>query len=243
VDPGDDLVAASIDELYEAFATYPRPVTVTGCGCGVCFDGRQVPGATWRGTTRPLVEIDPPGGDLPLREIDAATLDPIVQNVPLTGGNTDVLRHYLPRILEIVSAEDYDAFALDWPDMEIVISRIAYDGDINSDPWWNWPEPEQAAIRSFFDALWARNRRAARDADDTLCALGVAVPDIAPYLRDWDADDSDAARASVRDFRESNAAVYAGGTLWNAYWEDEHEPTDSNRRRVVTWLLRTHPTL
>ena len=235
-------LGSAVDALYVAFESYARPETFLACGCGECFEGWPVvPGAHWNDTQRPLVIVDGPGEGQDLHQLDAHALAGIVWNVPLTGGSADVLKHYLPRIFEIVSAEDYDAFTVHWPDIEIVVSRIAYAGAPNASPWWTWPEDEQTAIREFFDALWLRDRAETHDADDTLCALGRAVPDIEPYLQHWSSDDRPSARTSLRDFRESNAAVLEGGTLWNAYWDDKQEPTNSNRSRVTRWVREAQP--
>jgi hypothetical protein len=230
-----DLVAASIDDLYDVFVSYPRPVTITGCGCGVCFDGRPLPGETWGGTARPLVVIDAPGGGLPVREVDAAALEPIVANVPGTGGTVAILKHYLPRICELLVMRDSnDLIQAGWPDTEW-LGSLSDTSELHGVPWWEWPRRERVALQEFFDAWWLRDRRAGLNAAEaTLCSLGEVVLDLGRYLDAWSRDPSTDAIASREQLREE--FVRDGTAPLTAPTKIKLEPLRSNRRRLRRWL-------
>ena len=142
-------LAGAIDALYDAFAEYPRPATFFACGC--CWEGRAVPDARWKTTQRPLVEVDAPGGDLPLREVPASQeLADLGTDVPLTGGDLALLKHYLPRLCEIVAG---DGFEGDWPDLDVIRSHLNLGADVGCSPWRDWPDGERAAVQRFLEVV------------------------------------------------------------------------------------------
>ncbi len=228
-----DLTAA-IDVLYEAFASYPRPSTFLACGC--CWQGREVPGGHWNNTRRPLVEVDAPGGDLPLREVPASEeLAELGTDVPLTGGDLALFKHYLPRLCEIIVGDGFDD---EWPLLPLIGSRLSCGPDVGCEPWWNWPRHEQAAMQLFLDAVWQTARRGTlEEADDTLCTIGLAVLDFGPYLDTWLADPDATAAGNLQRYVTETTAVSAGhreNVLW--WWTPDHEPGGTNLAKLIGWL-------
>ena len=170
----EDALPRAIDELYNAFSKYPRPRTYRACGC--CCTGRVLEGEYWNGTSRPVVEVDSPGADLPVRVISPTALADFAEDVPLTAGTIELFKHYLPRLLEIVII---DGFPNDVPDMASVFSHLTFRAEEPGLAWWNWPDDEQTALTGFFDALWAQTRCVGRIyAEDALYAIfsGEEIP-------------------------------------------------------------------
>src|SRR5262249_49800107 len=157
------------------------------------------------------VVIDAPGGDLPLLQLDAAALEPIVANVPGTGGTVAILKHYLPRICELVVASDDDDLAgAGWIDREDPPNARRNTAPPRGGPWWEWPGDEQVALRAFFDAWWRQDRRAGvNTAETTLAALSQFVPDLGRYLDAWSRDPDPDAIACRDALREEAAALGA----------------------------------
>jgi hypothetical protein len=217
----------AIDALYEVFARYERPKVFLACGC--CWSGRQIQDTGWRKTQRPVVEVDAPGGDRPLRELAASEIAEVAEDVPLTGGSVQLLKHYLPRILEILSR---DGFAGGGPDLQGVFSRLSADAALGGDPWWNWRHDEQRALEDFFGALWSVRRRSSAGAEDALFALEVGVRDLRPYLEAWSSDTTARAAATLRAFLSTN--IGRSGI-------PRREPERSNRARLLTWARGARP--
>jgi len=198
----------AIDTLYTAFAGYIRPPTFVGCVC--CWDGPELPDGHSRA-------VPSPGGSRPLRSLNAPELADVASQVPHLGGSIELLKHYLPRILEICGVGG----GFEWPDFEVVAGHLPTTG----------PDHEIAAIRGFLRALWRDRLTADVDTwavDEALCAAGLADPDIDWYLATW-----------LR-FEHVNAAAHlerllAGGAFANAFWDTDRPPAPENRQRVVAW--------
>jgi hypothetical protein len=223
---------AAIEDLYDAFAGYPRPPWFEGCGC--CWgDGDAEPitdGNGHRGTVR----VPSPGGSRPLRALTAEELSNVAAEVPLTAGTLDVLKHYLPRILEIAVGEGFD-----WPDLEIVLSRLNDDERVGSVPWTSWPEHEAEAIRAFLHALWRTALATDGDeytVDGPLCGIGTVDPDIDWYLDEWLRFESPNAALNLERFLQLNLGWIMRGRLWNAYWDRKHAPARQNLNRIISRL-------
>jgi len=131
-----------------------------------------------------------------------------------TVGDVDDFRHFLPRIFELL----VDGALTGEIDPEIVLGKLTYGG------WFNWPEPEQAAIRAYLGILWQRGRCTA-EAQSWLCAIARAEPDVLPYLDAWAHDPSPAAQAALAAFLEDPGSKLEG------FWEDAAEQW----RQVIDW--------
>jgi hypothetical protein len=85
----NDQLRKTIDAVYAAFASVPKPLRIDGCAC--CVDENEV--------TVLLTK--------PLREISPSALSSYASSVFLTVGDKQDFRYFLPRILEI-SVSDLD---------------------------------------------------------------------------------------------------------------------------------------
>lgn len=112
----------AIERLYTVFARYRRPAVVEGCPCCVgAADQAKL-------HARPLRAL----GEEELRRYAFKALT--------TWGTEDDLRHFLPRILELVAWNQLGI------DPQTVLGKLAYGH------WERWPGDERAAIRAFLDA-------------------------------------------------------------------------------------------
>jgi hypothetical protein len=201
---------AAVHALYPAFVGYGRPATFLACGC--CWEGDEVAPSGWRDTSRPIVEVHALGGRRALRDLGLPNIGVIATDVPLTGGTVDVLKHYLPRLCELVVLE---AASAQWPDLQVVLSRLADTEEVDGRPWWRWPVSEQAAIGELLAALWVDRRRDTFGAAvDALVAIAGAAQEIGVFLDAWSADVDDQAAAN----RDAFVARYPNQppTGWDA---------------------------
>jgi hypothetical protein len=231
-----DLTEA-IDGLYEVFERYPR-TSFDGCFC--CWGG--TPGAVPLpdNDTQSVVRVPPPGGTRPLRELTADDLSDVAAEVPLTAGTFDVLRHYLPRILELAAAD-----AFDWPDLEILIGHLAYD-DEGGDavPWLEWSADEQGAIRRYLHALWHERLEEADDewadpVDSTLTAVALIEPSITWYLDEWLTFRAPSYAVNLERWLQANLNYLRRARLRNAFWDREEALAATNADAVVEWARST----
>jgi hypothetical protein len=178
---GHAELTAAIDGLYEAFAGVARPHWIDVCSC--CWEGPLLDDAV-DDDARARVRAVSPGRGRPLRELTPDELLDVAENVPLTCGDGDVHRHYLPRLLELAVAGGFD----DAPDLEVVLSHLSYSTSGDTVPWTTWPPSEQRAIREFLHAFW-RSRLASDDdghqVDEALAGIGNVDADIDWYLAEW----------------------------------------------------------
>jgi hypothetical protein len=220
---------AAVDVMYAAFARYQRPPTFLGCGC--CFEGVPITGEFWNGTYRSLVEVTSPGGTRPLPELtEDDGLRDIVTDVPLTGGDQDLLKHYLPRLCEIAVGDDEG-----WIDLLSVCFRLADGPDVAAAQWWTWPSEEVAAVRGFLDAVWSSARRAERlwGCASKLDSLLIAEIDPERLCSAWAADEDPEAQRNLTECREL-LATGEFGTMFDS--PDGQEPYSANLRALVDWL-------
>lgn len=153
---------SAVEGLYAAFAGYPLRAHVDGCPC--CTDDAD----HRRIHARPLRELS--GEDLSRFAFKALT----------TWGTADDLRHFLPRLLELIAFDDLEV------NPEIVLGKLVYAD------WRSWPPTEQSAVERYADSLW-RTFLASfpsavpplPDADTALCTVAQVVDDLRPLLAYW----------------------------------------------------------
>lgn len=115
---------SSIDSLYIVFSAYPLSAILDGCPCCV-FD-----------TDKDKIHSKP------LRKLNGDDLSPYAFKAMSTWGNVNDFKHYLPRILDLLSAEELPL------DVFIVTDKLDYA------KWREWPQEEQHAIETFLYAWW-----------------------------------------------------------------------------------------
>jgi hypothetical protein len=226
---------AAINELYRAFAVYQRPVSFEGCGC--CWGGPGSVPIPSNGDVRGLVRVPAPGAGRPLADLSPDEIRDVACEVPLTAGTLEVFKHYLPRIFEIAAQDGFE-----WPDLEIIVGRLADDEVIGCKPWVEWSEDEQVAVRAFLRALW-RERLAVDDADAAegpidaaFCAIASIESTIDWYLEEWLKFSTTAASINFERFIQSNLQTLMKSELDNPYWNRDRPPADANVARLLLWL-------
>ena len=114
----------SVQKLYETFSVYPLRQKIEGCPCCISEGDEE--------------RIH----SQPLRELSAEDLSRYVFKAMTTWGNTDDFKHFLPRILEILTDEDFSVSTA------TILGKLEY-GNFD-----RWPESERLAIRNFLLEWW-----------------------------------------------------------------------------------------
>jgi hypothetical protein len=230
---GPELQQA-ITELYETFSVYSRPAFIEGCEC--CWGGEgALP--VHEGAVRGSVRVRAPGGSRPLQDLAATEISNVAAEVPLTAGTIEVFKHYLPRIFEIAAEDGFD-----WPDLEVVVSRLNLDESIGGRLWDQWPSREQDAARAYLRALW-RERIATEDVegsedgiDSALCAIALVEPTVDWYLTEWLRFETPAVGRNFERFLQANLRSITKGKLGNAFWTADIPTAMANATEVLEWL-------
>jgi hypothetical protein len=187
----------ALDNLYRVFARYHRPPTFTACGC--CFDGVEIEPVGWKGTPRSTVRAVSPGGHKPVRELSQADLEGFIGDVPLTSGDTELFKHYLPRAFEL-AVEDHT-----WEYPFAVWGAATWSDPPRFIPWNEWPKDEQQAITDFMLEVWASH---CTDDDQYLASAVIegviyTAQDMTPFLEIWaEKDPNPLHRQEIFDWNE-----------------------------------------
>jgi len=120
-----DELAITIEELYTTFAVYPFNPIMEGCPCCVSQGDKE------------QLHIKK------LRDLEQDNLSKYAFKAMSTWGNLNDFKHYLPRIFELLSSDNFiiDGF--------IVLEKLEY-GHCRA-----WPANEQIALENFLLALWS----------------------------------------------------------------------------------------
>jgi hypothetical protein len=140
----NDALRQAINALYAAFASVPKPKTITGCPC--CIEDKDIPVLLSQ----------------PLRDLMPEELSSYASSVFLTIGDEEDFRYFVPRILEI-SATDPSW----WPDPEVVARTLA------DARWQEWPVAQKEAVARVWDERFTELIEAAEgsELDSWLCGL------------------------------------------------------------------------
>lgn len=204
----------AIAELYRTFESYPlRPWTEPCMHCHTAEEERLIRSA-------------------PLRELQPADLAGFAADSLMTWGEVVDLKHFLPRLFEIVAKEQ---FPDDYPDLETVI------GALDRGEWRNWPASEQLAVDEALMALWRRHLTSSPanyDTDTVVAAISTAVDDMGPYLDAWEAMPGSAPTIRLAEFAVANYMQAAlAQHLSNPWLRDRAD----QELQVRKWLLRSVP--
>lgn len=208
--------AAAIEELYAAFARYPRAERVEGCPHCVGTD-ESLPFCT-----------------APLRSVSAEMIARYAFKAMTTWGTLDDYKHFLPRILELSSTRE----AQPWPGLEwwLVASKIRYGG------WSTWPDDERRAVFGFLRGTWSVILDTPPERTDLPGFLGsVAELDaIGPYLDHWAQNAQPTSLRHLADSVVRYSDKIARSLLpWEAHGRDPSAELRQNAREFSDWLL--HP--
>ncbi len=114
--------AAEVRNLYHVFSSYKIKVPLWGCPC--CVSAESV------------AELHAK----PLEKLERDILDTFTWSAALTWGELDDLKHFLPRILELTLAGDFDLWLLSLR--------------LDALQWRDWPLEEVLAVRDFLHFAW-----------------------------------------------------------------------------------------
>lgn len=123
--PYERGVREATERLYEVFCRY----RFTDMDGDLAFPGSCDP--------KPLLAQ-------PLRQLGPDAFERFAWKAVTTWGSADDLRHFLPRMLELTTYGDVDLLER-W----IVFKKISYA------KWRSWPQREQAALKSYFHAVFS----------------------------------------------------------------------------------------
>ncbi|MDZ4868270.1 MAG: hypothetical protein SGI91_13195 [Alphaproteobacteria bacterium] len=178
---------SAIEQVYAEFHG-PKPRTIEGCPC--CTD----PASACR-----LLAKD-------LRQLAPKDLSQYAASVLLTMGDERDFNHFLPRLLEIASGEDW------WPPPPVLLEKLKLAH------WHNWPQHRRAAVKQvidlwFADCLDADHEGA--DIDDLLCGIARADLPLDEYL-----DILGKRPEDLHAFFDIHAPTYIRrGRLGTAFWK------------------------
>jgi hypothetical protein len=171
-----DELRQAVEALYATFASYPLRDEIVGCPCCISADDQA------RIRSKPL------------RELTSEDLSVFASHVPHLWGEAEDLKHFLPRILELLPAWMHM-----WPDPEVVGASLRL-----SD-FQTWPEAERKAVEAFLLAWWRSflASESAWDINTVICAVGQVIDDLSPFLAIWNPP--------------------RGFNVENAFWDERHD--------------------
>jgi hypothetical protein len=203
---------ASIDCLYQTFSAYLLPDYTDPClHCHTIEDDSKL-------------------RSKPLHDLGVEELRDYIADALLVWGSVSDFKHFLPRIFELYVTVPDPASEL--IDPEMILSKFRYG------QWRTWPHPEQLAIESFLQALWAQilndppQAGCFTDVESWLCAIAQAEDDLTPYLNQWIHNQNPSASFALSSMLLSSAVVRPGSTGRNAFWEDR----DKQYVQVQDWI-------
>ncbi len=197
----------AVHALYEAFKKYNTRHHPEGCPCCVGDDDKR------RLFSRPL------------KELTSDDLERFARKALTTWGTVEDLKHFLPRLLDLVPTDDCPSF-----DREVLLGKLRLAG------WRTWPENERKAIESFLAAVWWNCLTSEAGwvwLDELLCGLGNAVDDVSPYLKIWTNCRLITGYGHLVHFINDNSATLLKRRhLWNAFWSE----AEDQMRQIIDWL-------
>jgi hypothetical protein len=114
----------------------------------------------------------------PLRRLDGDALGFYAFRALTTWGDDTTLRHFLPRLLELVQAKEI------WVDFEIILGKLSYGG------WGQWPQAQREVIVEWMMSWWALElAQLDSSPDQCLCAMLRAERPMEGLLAVWRPED------------------------------------------------------
>ncbi len=197
----------SIRKLYRVFKSYRVLRHPEGCPCCVSkADKRRL-------------------FSKPLEELTADDLSRFAWKALTTWGTVEDLKHFLPRLVELIAADDRPSW-----DLEILF------GKLRLAEWEAWPEGERQALGEFLNAIWFHclSLESGSDwLDELLCGLGRAANDLSPYLKLWTECKMRTAYDHLAQYVDCNSArLLKRRHLANSFWSD----AEPQMTQVIDWL-------
>ena len=197
----------AVEGLYVTFAGYPLAKNIQGCPCCVSDEDES---SLHR---------------KPLRELSAEDLTRYAFKSLTTWGTVSDHKHFLPRLLELVTEKDGIAYGID---LAVLFGKLDYAD------WNTWDSQERAAVRRYLMTLWLFVLSVPTEAvtvSEYLCAIGQAEEDLLNYLNTWQNLQSDIALNHLVEFVEAQGSLHKG-KLTDAFWGGRR----CQMLQVVGWL-------
>lgn len=190
----------TIEKVYATFARYPLQHPVIGCTCCVSrADQERLASKT-------------------LRQLDGSDLERFVWKAMSTWGDENDFRHFLPRVLELLSDEQERR---DLPALFIIFGKLRT-GHCN-----RWPKQEQEAITTYLLMLWRwilaghpGRGEESLVASVYLKAMCEGIDDFTPFLNAW------------REMRMPSSLRQLAEILRNHSWGCPL----ARQKQILTWL-------
>ena len=198
----------AVETLYELFSSYPLALQIEGCPC--CISA----------------EDEAQLHSKPLRELKATDLSRYAFKAMTTWGSEDDFKHFLPRLLELVT--DADSITRE-VDVEIIFGKLHYA------KWQMWPTQEREAVQQYLMALWIFLLAFPQEAvpiDEYLCGIGQAEDDLTHYLDAWQNTKTDTALNELIAFVVSQDSLHKR-KLTDSFWSGRRVQMS----QVVDWLF------
>ncbi|GGR27431.1 hypothetical protein [Deinococcus ruber] len=163
----------------------------------------------------------------PLRDLSAHDLTPFAFHALTTVGNSELLKYALPRLLELVAADELAV------NPEIVVGKLAYG------QWRAWPATEQGAIRRYLMAWWRASlgqgvQEMGFGIDTVLTAIAQVEPDLTLYLEAWELSVVSASTDQLASFVVDLWRGERGAFQPNPFLSKD----SSEWRQIERWLVR-----
>jgi len=203
-------LAAALERLYLVFRSYGLKPHIEGCPCCVYDEDQD------RVRSRSL------------RALTAEDFDTYASKALTTWGDADDLRHFLPRLLELVTGSPGDFIS-----NEIVLSKLATAG------WRDWPAQEQEAVESVLSLRWnvgLTHDPSEFDAGTWLCGAELAGSDVSGYIDAWRSSDAPTAFEHLAAFITSNPELLTEGRLANPFCLEESQVAQEMQAWVTACL-------
>ena len=206
---GKQAVSDAVQNLYEVFGRYKRSIVE---GCDHCVFPQD----------NALIHSKP------LRKLSPLELEKYGRKALTTWGDQDDLRHFLPRLFELMTEGERISRLIDAP---ILTGKLRYA------QWQHWPNHEREALHQFFTCYWERVLAEypcqLESADDALCTIANAVDDIVPYMEFWQKQSDAPPIAHLAEFITDEVDRYCRKKkLGNAFWDDREDQV----AQVVRWF-------
>lgn len=179
-----DKLSQTMDELYQVFEKYPLRAHIEACDH--CY------------TPTEQEELNRILHSMPLRQLSAAELESFWSESVHIMGNIDDLKHFLPRVLELLTTEGGFSY----------IGPYGVFMKLKGVGWSDWPTEEQSAVRAFINALW--NKLLSQEHIPSysyphvyLEAFVMILEDVQEFLDVWQKDKSVVSLKHLADFVQS----------------------------------------
>lgn len=217
----------SVRELYAAFRRYPLQAHIAPDPCFPnCCDDRPLRAA-------------------PLAALPAAAFDRYQWKAITTWGTVDDFKHFLPRLLQLMTQQTFTTNDLQVIPFETRIDPLFVFGKLGYGGWQRWPARERQALTNFFEALWGALLAQPPGVGSSFHMAGnwlrefpCALLDLTPLLERWERELADsevglAASIHLADTIEQALGdlVKKGGLNWRPF--DEFKVQEN---QLLEWL-------